>query len=219
MSKMSHIVPNHQKKEIRKIFDVCMALSCCIWPNITPDSDLKPLPNQLKSFKNLFSCYCNMDVFKDITWQAHSDGFIDIAHYANCYFSLTDCNLLELWSKLMIIGKNKPSWKGASLIVEICLCASFSNATLERFFSPMNIIKFKTRNRLSQSSLNAVLCIHTFSMPLAEFSQTSVEDCVTYWYNAKELRLGQQNKKHIVNKSQLWKSVKPLISESFYLKV
>ena len=42
------------------IFDVCMALNCCVWPSITPDGDLKPLSNQFKSFKNLFSCYCNM---------------------------------------------------------------------------------------------------------------------------------------------------------------
>ena len=27
------------------IFDVCMAVSCCVWPNITPDGDLKPLSN------------------------------------------------------------------------------------------------------------------------------------------------------------------------------
>ena len=29
-------------------------------------------------------------------------------------------------------------------------------------------------------------------MPLAKFCQTYVEDCVTYWYNAKEHRLGQR---------------------------
>ena len=66
-----------------------------------------------------------MDVFKDIPWQALSDGFIDIVHYANRYFSITDCKPLELWSKLMIIEKNKTNWKGASLIVEICLFAPF----------------------------------------------------------------------------------------------
>ena len=90
------------------IFDVCMTLNCCVWANITPDGDLKPLSNQLKSFKNLFSRYYNMDVFKEIMWQTLSDGFIDIIHYANCYFSITDCNPLELWSKLMIIGKIIP---------------------------------------------------------------------------------------------------------------
>ena len=90
------------------IFDVYMALSCCVWPNITPDGDLKPLSNQLKSFKNLFSCHCNMDVFKDIMWQALSNGFIDIVHDANRYFSMTDCNLLEMWSKLMMLEKTNP---------------------------------------------------------------------------------------------------------------
>ena len=113
---------------------MCAWLSTVVWSNITPDGDLKPLSNQLKPFKILFSRYCNMDVFKDITWQALCDGFIDIVHYANRYFSITDYKPLELWPKLMIIRKKNPSWKGASLIVEICLCAPFSNATLERFF-------------------------------------------------------------------------------------
>ena len=92
-----------------------------------------------------------MDVFKDIMWQALSNGFIEIVHYANHYFLITDCNPLELWSKLTIIGKNKPNWKGASVIVEICLCAPFSNATLGRFFSHMSIIKSEIRNQLPQS--------------------------------------------------------------------
>ena len=150
-------------------------------------SRILPLSSQLKSFKNLFSHYCNIDVFKDITWQALSDGFIDIVHYANRYFSVTGCNPIELRSKLTIIGKNKPNWKG---IVEICLSVPFSNTILEHFFSHMNIIKYETRNRLSQSSLNAVLCM--FSMPLTKFSQPYMEDCVTYWYNAKEYRLGKR---------------------------
>ena len=57
-------------------------------------------------------------------------------------------------------------------------------------FSYMNIVKSETRNQLSQSSLNDVLHICIFSVPLAEFGQTYVEDCVTYCYNAKEHRLG-----------------------------
>ena len=80
------------------------------------------------------------------------------------------------------------------LIVEICLCVPFSNATLERFFCHINI-QPKTRNQLSQSSLNAVLCIRMFSMPLAEFSQAYVEDCITCWCNTKERRLGQQKRR------------------------
>ena len=108
------------------IFDVCMALDCCVWPNITPDGDLKPLSNQLKSFKNLFSRYCNMDVFKNITWQALPDGFIDIVHYANRYFSIIDCNPVELWSKLMSIGKKQTQLEGSlSNCRNLFMCAVF----------------------------------------------------------------------------------------------
>ena len=81
-----------------------------------------------------------MDAFKDILWQALSDGFIYIVHYANRYFSITDCEPLELWPKLMIIEKNKPNWKGAYLIVEICLCAPFGAHRTSNYWN--SIFKF-----------------------------------------------------------------------------
>lgn len=68
-------------------------------------------------------------------------SFLDVAPNANCYFSLINSNPLELRSKLLMIGKNKSQQKGISLFVELCLCAPFKRATLERFFSNMNIIK------------------------------------------------------------------------------
>lgn len=81
-----------------------------------------------------------MEAFKNITYDYLSNGFLDVVLYANCYFCIIDQNLLELWSKLPIIGKNKPQWKDISPIVELYLCAAFSNATLDRSFSHMNII-------------------------------------------------------------------------------
>ena len=58
-----------------------------------------------------------------------------------------------------------------------------------------------------------------FSMALTESSQTYVEDCITYWYNAKEHRLGQQKRKAYSKlKSTLKKhkifDIKELSSES-----
>ena len=132
-------------------------------------------------------------------------------------FQLQIVTLLSCGQNFRIIGKNKPNWKGASLIVEICLCALFSNATLEHFFSHTNIIKSET-NWLSQSSLNAVLHICMFSMPLAEFSQTCGRLCHLL-VQCKEHRLGQWKcKEYSKQKSTLKKcetlDVRELLSET-----
>ena len=47
--------------------------------------------------------------------------------------------------------------KPTTLIIEICLCAPFSIASLERLFSQMNLIKTTLRNRLTEDSLNSIL--------------------------------------------------------------
>ena len=86
-------------------------------------------------------------------------------------------------------------------------------------YSHMIIIKSETGNQLSQSSLNAVLRICMFSMPLAKFSQTYVEDCVTYWCNAKECRLGQQKRKKYSKRKLTLKKHKTFDILSFCLKV
>ena len=58
-----------------------------------------------------------------------------------------------------------------------------------------------------------------FSMPLTVFSQIYVEDCVTYWYNAKEHRLRQQKHKAYSNRKSTLKKhktfdIRELSSES-----
>ena len=46
-------------------------------------------------------------------------------------------------------------WKLAILIIEVFLCALFSNASLERLSSKMNLIKTTLCNHLTNDSLNS----------------------------------------------------------------
>jgi hypothetical protein len=178
------------------IFDVCQILNCSVWPTLQIEDDEETiLRKQLQALKNLYDRYNDMEIFNEISWEAVLNGFVDIVHYASQYFSLPTANPIDLWGKIIILSKNKPNWKGISLIVEICLCAPFSNASLERFFSHMNIVKTETRNRLSQKSLNAILAIRMFGISLAEFNKSYVKDCVSKWYNDKDRRLGQKKRK------------------------
>ena len=176
MSKTSPIVMNHQKRRLDNFWCVhgsqllCLAKYYSRWWYKTL---VKPAQIFQKSFLPLLQHGC-------VQRQTLSDGFTDIIHYANHYFSITDCNLLELWSKLMIIGKKQTKLEGTLSNHNLFMCAVFKCHS-GAFFSHINIIKSKTRNRLSQYSLNAELCICMFSMPLTKFSQTYVENCVIYW--------------------------------------
>ena len=129
--------------------------------------------------KSLYNCYNDMEIFNKILWEAALNGFVDIVHYANQYFSLPTTNLINLWGKILILAKNKPNWKGISSIIEICLCAPFSNTSLEWFFRHMNIVKTETRNCLLQKSLHAILAIRRFGISLAEFNKSYVKDYVS----------------------------------------
>ena len=103
-----------------------------------------------------------IEVFNEILWEAILNGFMDIVYYGNQYFSLPTANLIDLWGKILILGKNKPNWKSISLIIEICSCAPFSNASLERFLSHTNIVKTETRNGLLQKKLKCYTCYSNF---------------------------------------------------------
>ena len=115
--------------------------------------------------------------------------------YSNRYFNTVETDPIELWCKLGKMGSTKSQWNGILLIIELCLCAPYSNATLERYFSHMNIIKSDIRNRLSSKSLNSVLAIRMSGFSVREFNSIHVNKCVDYWYNKKDQRLHKKRRK------------------------
>ena len=84
----------------------------------------------------------------------------------------------------------------ATLLIEICLCASFSNAILERFFSQMNLRNKTTlRNRLTNESLNSILRIRINGISLQVFHDSYLKSCVVFWFNSKNRRVSQRKRK------------------------
>ena len=77
-------------------------------------------------------------------------------------------------------------------MIEICLCAPLSNASLERLFSKINLIKTTPRNRLTNDSLNSILRINISGLSLQSFHDEHLEKYVNYWFNAKNRRLSQR---------------------------
>ena len=97
--------------------------------------------------------------------------------------NMVNVNPLELWGEILSFQDEHPYWRPALLIVDICICAPCSSATLERLFSQMNQIKTLLRNRLNNASLNAILRIRISEISLQKFHDNFVDKCVNCWYN------------------------------------
>ena len=56
-------------------------------------------------------------------------------------------------------------------------------------FSKMNLIKTTLCNRLTNDSLNCILCNSISGLSLQSFHNEHLEKYVNYWFNAKNCRL------------------------------
>ena len=86
-------------------------------------------------------------------------------------------------------------WKPTALIIEICFCTPFSNASLERLFRKMSLIKTTLHNHLTNDSLNSILRILISGLPLQIFHDEHLEKSVNYWFNSKNRYLSQRELK------------------------
>ena len=103
--------------------------------------------------------------------------------------------LLTFGSKTLSLADEHTFWKPTTLIIEICLCAPFSVASLEKLFSKMNLIKTTLHNRLTNDSLNSILRVNISRLSLQSFQDKHLEKCVNYWFNAKNRRPSQRKRK------------------------
>ena len=94
-------------------------------------------------------------------------------------------------SNILPLADEHIFWKPTTMIIEICLCAPFSNVSLERLFSKMNLIKTTLHNCLANNSLNSISRINISRLSLQSFNDEHLEKCVNYWFNAKNCHLNQ----------------------------
>ena len=97
--------------------------------------------------------------------------------------------------KLCTLGNEREDWKPIMLLIELCKCTPFSNATLERFFSHFKLIKTEIRSILSNKSLNSIMRIKMNNLSVVDFNTKNSSQCIDYWYNIKERKLGQTKRK------------------------
>ena len=107
-------------------------------------------------------------------------SFLAVLRYAHRYFNTSNITPIEFWSKIFSLADENIFWKCTKLIIEICLCAPFSNASLERLFSKMNLIKTTLCNSLTNDSLNSILRINISGLSPQSFHDEHLEKCVNY---------------------------------------
>ena len=186
------LISFHADEGDRVIFDICCVLNCNVWPDVTPDSNLhEKFSVQLTALQKMFDRYKNMEVFNTFTSDDVTESFCAVTRYSSRYFNTSNVKPIEFWSKILLLHEENNSWKATLLLVELCLCAPFSNASLERLFNHMNIVK----NRLSNESLNSTLRIRVSGISVATFHTTYLKKFVHCWYNAKNRRLHQRKGK------------------------
>ena len=101
---------------------------------------------------------------------------------------------MKLWSKLLIIRKNNEHLKDIMLLLELCLCTTFSSTTLERF-SHLKVVTTQFRSKLSARSLNSIMRKRIKGVSLEEFNQDYTSKCADFLYNSRARRLNQSKRK------------------------
>ena len=120
-----------------------------------------------------------MPIFKSITHDSLQTGFVDVARYAYRYFNVENIKPVSLWSKICSLGKDRESWYDIMILIELCLCTPFSNATLKRFFTYLKVVKTELRPRLSSESLNSVMRIRMQGLSITDFDKDFSSQCVS----------------------------------------
>ena len=89
----------------------------------------------------MISRYGGMEILASITEDEIVESFLSILKYGIKYFNLTGIGVYDFWAKIFCLKDDNPQWNPALLIIETCMCTPISNASLERLFNQMNIVK------------------------------------------------------------------------------
>ena len=125
---------------------------------------------------------------------------------------------MKLWSKLLIIRKNNEHLKDIMLLLELCLCTTFSNTTLERF-SHLKVVTTKFRSKLSARSLNSIMRKRIKGVSLEEFNQDYTSKCADFLYNSRARRLNQSKRKEYAERKSTKEKEYNSISMNLQVKV
>ena len=183
------------------LHNICRVLDSRSWvlPEtmaVTFDNVITCFNSQLESLRAIFSHFETVikSSHEHITLDAIEKEYISIIIYSLNYLNPHAVQPREFWKHLYQIKVNK-SWEKIILLIELCLCAPYSNASLERFFSQMRLVKTDWRNRLNEENLTHLLRIKVEGPTFKEFHENICSNAVNLWYNDKPQRTHQSKRK------------------------
>jgi hypothetical protein len=165
--------------------------SCWIVPKEVETSVALEMP--CKSIETIYDHYKEMNLIKSQSIDELKEQYLQVVEYTKQYHKVELFEPLDMWSLLnQRIGKRFPD---IFHFIELCLCAPYSNATVERFFNYMKIVKTDWRSKLNESNLESLLRIKVQGPNLNDFAETLCPKAVHLWRGEKERRVNQGKRK------------------------
>ena len=159
------------------LHEVCHVLDCRNWVlgeniEVTDENVDIFFEKQLNAVKFIYRHYEQIfqKVVDNISLEKVGDQYVDIL-----MFSLNNLNVVgmqprELWN-FIHRRKDIKEWDHVLLLIDLCWCDPFINATLESFFSQTKGVKTDWRNRLGAENLSDLLCVKVEGPVFAEFRE------------------------------------------------
>ena len=174
---------------------ICRVLNTKVFPR---QVNMDSLFMQVESLKYLYEHFKKMSLIEGFDSVQIIDGYYEILSYVTIYFPVHSMDPTELWKNVFQVRKhddNKEDCSLTLLIIEIFLCAPYSNAALERLFILLKYVKSTLRCRLTSDILNALMGVKISGPSLEEFHTAFGKKCVDHWCSSKNRRLNQKKRK------------------------
>lgn len=102
--------------------------------------------------------------------------------------------------KVLYDRRNTQTWNEEFLLLELNLCVPYSNATLERFFSQIHLVKTDWWNGLNEENLTHLRWVKVDGPKIEELHANLRSKAVTLWYNDWSRRMHQPQQKAYKNR-------------------
>ena len=109
-----------------------------------------PYDNLVNSFNFIFKHFHDHPMINNLD-SSVEDEFIELLNYAKRSHDVNEISL-DLWQVLHSSTKLGGRFGKVFIIIELCLCAPYANAIVERFFNYMKLAKTDWRSKLNAAN-------------------------------------------------------------------
>ena len=115
------------------LFYVCRVLNSAVWPDLRNkiNEDETKLKLQLNTICEIYETYKSIPIFTSTSLESLQNGYTEFVRYRYHYFDIDIVKPADLWPELCGLRKEREDWKPIILLIKLCRCTPFSNATLE----------------------------------------------------------------------------------------